>query len=971
MFNVQTLMQPGCHELLAKTLNERDVVLAGLAETREAGQMNYDARTPNPNSSHLRHPRYRLYLSGPTDGSGTKGVGFAVSSQLDPLVEDWKPISDRVAVIQLRTVPIPTIAVCGYAPTNCADDASKDAFYDLMNAALNGVRKDYFVIVLGDFNATLGKPFPGECQVGPHSLGDRNDNGDRFYALLEHHNLVAVNTFFRHKRRHLETWASNDRRTRKQLDYICLRRRFKGSALSCRSWWGNSLQSDHAVLVANLALKLSRRPPIARATQLACDKLMDPASVASYQQELARKLARSDEQSVDARWENMKSCMSTAAEAALGKRRPNRSAWISQRTIELVDARRSAQTFNERRNLTRMIKDSILDDKEAYWGQQAMAMNEATRRGDSGRLFRMLKKATGKASGVSDIIEETNGDRISSKSRRMERWKEHFEAALNCPPSRGHIPDWDYEGWLNISDVSPSLEEIMDAMRTIRSNSAPGDDDLGASLFKAGGPALAQRMLELCELIWVGERFPEAWKTSVVVPVFKKGSKSSCANYRPISLINVAYKVFEAVILKRIRSEVDANLRENQGGFRPGRSTVDQIFALRQILEQRNEYNQPLAIAFVDFKAAFDSIDREKMYKILHDFGLPVKIVSLIRQMYLGGSSVVRTGRCTSAPFPVKSGVKQGALLSPVLFNIVLDAVLRWSIDNDCDGVRVDNGRHITDMDYADDIALLAENAADLQRLLDRLDANAALVGLNISAQKTKVLFGSRSVSSPILLRGQVLEEVTSFTYLGSCITSDGDMSREIRTRIAKAQSAFSQLNGVLWKDRDISLATKMKVYMAAIRPVLLYACETWSQKVEETRRLRAFEFRCWRFILGVTFTDRITNDEIAARIAPRSLCESDVVNRRLCYLGHILRRHEGFPARRTFLAPCPAHWKRRPGRPRETWQRTVLDDLKPLHLGRVYNTWPKKYKEILADIATDRRQFSMMMSRAAAAARS
>ena len=225
--------------------------------------------------------------------------------------------------------------------------------------------------------------------------------------------------------------------------------------------------------------------------------------------------------------------------------------------------------------------------------------------------------------------------------------------------------------------------------------------------------------------------------------------------------------------MKRIRSEIDANLRENQGGFRPGRSTVDQIFALRQILEQRNEYNQPLAIAFVDFKAAFDSIDREKMYKILHDFGLPVKIVCLIRQMYLDSSSVVRAGRCSSAPFPVQSGVKQGALLSPVLFNIVLDAVLRWSIDN-CDGVRIDNGRHITDMDYADDIALLAENAADLQRLLDRLDANAALVGLNISAQKTKVLFGSRAVSSPILLRGQVLDEVTSFTYLGSCITSNG-----------------------------------------------------------------------------------------------------------------------------------------------------------------------------------------------------
>jgi hypothetical protein len=246
------------------------------------------------------------------------------------------------------------------------------------------------------------------------------------------------------------------------------------------------------------------------------------------------------------------------------------------------------------------------------------------------------------------------------------------------------------------------------------------------------------------------------------------------------------------------------------------------------------------------------------------------------------------------------------------MFIIVLDGCLINSLDP-TDGIPIRNGEPLTDLDYADDIAVIAENPQQLQRQLERLATSAASVGLKISVEKTKLLFGPQTPRAPILLNGQALEVVENFCYLGSHISSDGRSTTEIRSRIAKAQAAFSNLNSVLWRDKDIALATKLKVYFAAIRPILLYACETWIQKADDIRRLQSFEFRCWRFLLGVTFRDRTSNRTIEQRISPPSLCREEVLRRRLTYLGHVLRRSETFPARRCLLAKPQPHWKRPP----------------------------------------------------------
>ena len=157
----------------------------------------------------------------------------------------------------------------------------------------------------------------------------------------------------------------------------------------------------------------------------------------------------------------------------------------------------------------------------------------------------------------------------------------------------------------------------------------------------------------------------------------KKGDLTIPTNYRGITLLPIAAKIYNKLLLNRIVPEVDPLLRKNQNGFRRGRSTLSQILSIRRILEECRKYNKEVTLCFVDFRKAFDSISREKMFEILHLYGIPQKIIEAIRIMYC--NTTATDGETKS--FEIKAGVLQGNTLAPFLFIIVLDYILRKSID--------------------------------------------------------------------------------------------------------------------------------------------------------------------------------------------------------------------------------------------------------------------------------------------------
>jgi hypothetical protein len=166
----------------------------------------------------------------------------------------------------------------------------------------------------------------------------------------------------------------------------------------------------------------------------------------------------------------------------------------------------------------------------------------------------------------------------------------------------------------------------------------------------------------LCQILqkrWDSEKAPKDWNTGVIVKLPKKGDLANCNNWRGITLLSISSKIFSRIILQRITTAVDGILRQEQAGFRKGKSCIDHIFTLRQILEQSHEWNGSLYVVFVDFEKAFDSLHRASMWRILRHYGIPEKLVNVIRSLYENFECRVIHNNQLTEPFKVQTGVKQ------------------------------------------------------------------------------------------------------------------------------------------------------------------------------------------------------------------------------------------------------------------------------------------------------------------------
>ena len=253
---------------------------------------------------------------------------------------------------------------------------------------------------------------------------------------------------------------------------------------------------------------------------------------------------------------------------------------------------------------------------------------------------------------------------------------------------------------------------------------------------------------------------PDDFRDALIVSLYKKkGSKSDCGNYWGISLLSVAGKIFAWVILNRLITVSEQTLPEAQCGFRPGRNTVDMIFAVRQFQEKCIEQNKPLYTVFIDLTKPFDTVNREALWTVLEHIGCPPKLVLMIRLFHDSMTGqVLSNGNMTDA-FRISNGVKQGCILAPVLFNVFFPCMLSHAVQNLMKGVYIcyclDGSlfdlRRLTaktkslqtllqEVLFANDCALMANAEQELQRMLDRFSKASKLFGLTISLGKMEVL---------------------------------------------------------------------------------------------------------------------------------------------------------------------------------------------------------------------------------------
>ena len=649
------------------------------------------------------------------------------------------------------------------------------------------------LLVLGDFNARVGSDFQSwRSVIGPHGMGDCNDNGERLLDFCSNNQLLVTNTWFKHKSIHKTTWFQNGNRSRPGhiIDYILVNRRFRSSILDTRVYRSVLHESDHELVVSTLRFKIKTKchqstVPHRQTTNLHADIKSD------FRTHLSDAFSHiPNDASIESCWNAFKSAINSACTVLpedlsshdpdwvtdelrnLSQKKSN--TWLSYRDA----AKRGYEVKSHReeyKHFCKLTKEAAEKARNAWWTARAV---EAERRawvaeqlGHGGSFIkelRLLRNRFTKPS--SSTLTALDGSPLTNDTAKLARWTEHFSSIVNCGVE---VSEASLE---NLPVISPSVhhaeppdlddlcaplseEEICTAISQLKNSRAPGMDGITAEMIKLGGAESVRWFKSLFDAIWHEEEVPEDWKSQLLIPLHKKGSRTICDNYRGIALLSTPSKVFTKAILNRVKPRTELLLRESQCGFRSGRGCADHLFSVRTLMEKAREFHRPLYICFIDLRKAYDSINREALWSILQSsYHLPAKLISIIRAVHDGSRAAVRAYGRVSESFDVTCGVRQGCVLAPTLFNLYFDAVVHMSLDshqvqNKCVGVAylhnaklVGNRRKlqletlVTDLEYADDMALLADSWNDLEAMLTTLSIHCSAFGLSISCSKTKTM---------------------------------------------------------------------------------------------------------------------------------------------------------------------------------------------------------------------------------------
>ena len=556
-----------------------------------------------------------------------------------------------------------------------------------------------------------------------------------------------------------------------------------------------------------------------------------------------------------------------------------------------------------------------------------MQAQEASETNDLKTLYTITKQLGGRKTNTNRPVRGRNGNILSKPTEQLDRWREHFSELFNGTPVLTP-PDIEEGEDLNINLEQISKAEVVQAIKKTKNGKSPGPDNIPPEILKADAVTTADILIDLFQEAWETENIPKEWRKGYIVKVPKKGDLSHCKNWRGIQLLSLPSKIYTRIILERIKKAVDTKLRNEQAGFRPGRSCVDQIATLRIIIEQSLEWQSPLYINFIDFKKAFDTVDRDVTWKILRHYGIPKKIVNIIRNIYEETECHVIHNGDISESFTVNTGVRQGCLLSPLIFSLVIDWVMKTSM-NPSHGIQWTLTKKLNDLDFADDISLLSHTIQGMQESTTRLQSTARDTGLDINITKTKTMRANTVNKTSIYIEEELVEDVDSFTYLGSIVNKTGGTDDDIKARISKARYAFVTLKPV-WRCSTIRTHTKLKLFNTNVKSVLLYGSETWRLTKGLEHKIQVFINKCLRQILRIKWSDKTPNEELWQRTKQQNIGDT-IRTRKWKWVGHTLRRASGNIAKQAL--DWNPQGKRKRGRPVTTWRRTLDKELKTAKL--------------------------------------
>nr|KAG5686712.1 hypothetical protein BaRGS_020238 [Batillaria attramentaria] len=548
----------------------------------------------------------------------------------------------------------------------------------------------------------------------------------------------------------------------------------------------------------------------------------------------------------------------SAAENAQDRQKTRNAAQINHTDDQ--DHKRDLQAQNW--DVNRQVKRSARNDKRNFINDLTEEAETAAGQRNMKRLYEITRTLSGKNNNLTRPVKDKNGQIITKEEDRRTRWAEHFKETLNRPPPPVPPDIPPAAQLLDISTNPPTKTEIIKAIKSLKSGKAADPDGIPPEALKADIQTSTDMLHPLLRKIWESESVPQDWKKGHLVKLPKKGDLSSCSNWRGIMLLSIPGKVLTRIILERLKTALDKTLREEQAGFRNDRSCTDHIATMRIIIEQSLEWQTPLHSTFVDFQKAFDSVDREVIWKLMSHYGFPPKFVNIIRQLYEDATcQVIHDGKLTE-PFTVRTGVRQGCILSPTIFLMVVDRVMMQATDGKRTGIQWTFSKQLEDLDFADDIALLSHKQQDAQEKLNRVAEEAEKTGLKINISKTEVMRVNHKQHDPIQLHQADIKDVDVHLPRQRCQqgwrNGRGHQEPHQQSQTCLSHSTpHLEIHSPIPAKQDPDLQLKCEVGPT------LYGSETWRTTKTSSHKLQTFINRCLRNILNIRYPLVITNQDL------------------------------------------------------------------------------------------------------------
>ena len=415
-------------------------------------------------------------------------------------------------------------------------------------------------------------------------------------------------------------------------------------------------------------------------------------------------------------------------------------------------------------------------------------------------------------------------------------------------------------------------EDVLLVLKKLKSNKAPGPNEIRNEHLKYAGPAFTQVLVQ-CALNSWKNGLPTACKIFDLVSLPKKGNTALPQNRRGIQIADKLYQIISAILARELRNGNEERLSEVQAGYRLKRGCRDQRFSFQMIIDTAMQlHEKPLFVALIDLEKAFDRVDRAALLEIMRSAGVENDLIAAANDLHTGTHAQVRWRGHRSDAFPTTWGVQQGSAASNPEWNLVADVLTRQIqeavgpavgitlyLPSTARTLFIGRGPLSTDLIVqvlmlllADDIAVFAESADAIDHFLQMMNEVCTRWGFTISINKTHIMVvtgGDRPANPSVRITGQEIAVVEAAKYLVSWYTETNSLDKELNVRVGASYGAAKNLTRIL-QSRNVQLPKKLKVYNGLVLPILLYGAESWPYLLLKLPNWRHFiKFNFVRFL--------------------------------------------------------------------------------------------------------------------------